>query len=156
VPLAAVLLLNVGGFHVKGSLVRFVSSALLVPWLLASLVLGGVRAGAQEGQIPIQHIVVLMQENRSFDSYFSALAGGIPSGTNPNPLGGAPISQFHKKTYCEVADLDHSWNGTHRQWNNGAMDGFTATNVVGADPTGSRTMGSTTRLARVTIISRPR
>jgi phospholipase C len=141
VPLAAVLLLNVGGFHVKGSLVRLVSSALMVPWLLASLALGGVRAGAQEGQIPIQHIVVLMQENRSFDSYFSALAGGIPSGTNPNPLGGPPISQFHKKTYCEVADLDHSWNGTHRQWNNGAMDGFTATNAVGPDPTGSRTMG---------------
>jgi phospholipase C len=84
-----------------------------------------------------------MQENRSFDSYFSALGGATPIGSNPNPLNptGPPINQFHKTNYCEVADLDHSWNGTHRQWNNGAMDGFTATNMVAADPTGSRTMG---------------
>lgn len=127
----------------KGSPVRFVSYALVLPSILASLVSGAMRAGAEQGPLPIQHIVVLMQENRSFDSYFSALGGATPIGSNPNPLNptGPPINQFHKTTYCEVADLDHSWNGTHRQWNNGAMDGFTATNMVAADPTGSRTMG---------------
>jgi phospholipase C len=63
--------------------------------------------------------------------------------SNPNPLNpsGPPIKAFHKTDYCEVADLDHSWNGTHREWDNGAMDGFTAANVNSADPTGSRTMG---------------
>jgi phospholipase C len=128
---------------VKGSLVRFVSYALVLPSILVSLVSGAVRAGAEHGPSPIQHIVVLMQENRSFDTYFSALGGATPTGSNPNPLNptGPPINQFHKTNYCEVADLDHSWNGTHRQWNNGTMDGFTATNMVAADPTGSRTMG---------------
>jgi phospholipase C len=61
-----------------------------------------------------------------------------PDPTNPS---GAPILRFHQTRYCESADLDHSWNGTHRSWNHGAMDGFTAVNVDGSDPTGSRTMG---------------
>jgi phospholipase C len=101
--------------------------------------------GAPHGeQIPIDHIVVLMQENRSYDHYFGRLrrADGTPRGaSNPDPLGGDPIRPFHQKHYCETADLDHGWNGTHREWNGGAMDGFTAENVHPTDPTGSRTMG---------------
>ena len=42
---------------------------------------------------------------------------------------------------CTVADLNHSWNGTHQEWDNGKMDGFTAANVDPLDPNGSRTMG---------------
>src|SRR5205807_1960970 len=33
------------------------------------------------------------------------------------------------------------WNGSHTEYDNGAMDGFTKANVNPADPTGSRTMG---------------
>src|SRR5207237_1004865 len=63
--------------------------------------------------------------------------------SNPNPLdpNAPPIRNFHKTNYCEVADLDHSWNGSHTEYDNGAMDGFTKANVNPADPTGSRTMG---------------
>jgi phospholipase C len=97
----------------------------------------------------IQHIVVLMQENRSFDTYLGQLpaegqpdAAGEPAGaSNPNPLGGPPIIAFHKTTYCEVADLGHSWNKTHQEWDGGKMDGFTAANTNTKDATGSRTMG---------------
>jgi len=107
-------------------------------------------AGTRHGsQIPVDTIVVLMQENRSFDHYFGQLhyqgkrrSEGEPrNASNPDPLGGAPISAFHQTRYCEVADLDHSWSGTHREWNNGAMGGFTAANVDPNDPNGSRTMG---------------
>ncbi len=103
--------------------------------------------------IPIDHVVVLMQENRSFDHYFGQLhyqgqrhARPEPrSARNPDPTdSSAPaIRAFHQTQYCEVADLDHSWNGSHRQWNGGRMNGFTATNQnVGAgDASGSRTMG---------------
>jgi phospholipase C len=101
--------------------------------------------GLHGAQIPIDTIVVLMQENRSFDHYFSRLSGDVdrpPAGaSNPDPLGGPPIKRFHQKKLCETADLSHSWNGSHTQWNNGAMDGFTATNTHASDPTGSRTMG---------------
>ena len=103
--------------------------------------------GAPHGNaIPINHVVVLMQENRSFDHYFARLKGRHidrpPRGTsNPNPLGGVPIPLFHQRSYCEVADLNHGWNGTHLEWNGGAMDGFAIENADPADPSGSRTMG---------------
>ena len=97
-------------------------------------------AGAPHGsQIPLDAIVVLMQENRSFDHYF----GQRVNDTNPNPLDPAapPIHAYHETRYCEPADLDHSWNGSHTEFDNGKMDGFTKANVDPSDPTGSRTMG---------------
>ena len=124
----------------------------LVPLALAVL-MGGVTAAspASGSSIPIDHVVVLMQENRSFDTYLGQLhfegqpaAEPEPRGaSNPDPTnpGGPPIRAFHKTDYCEVADLDHSWNGAHAEYDNGAMDGFTKANAVPADPTGSRTMG---------------
>ena len=102
-------------------------------------------------QIPIDTIVVAMQENRSFDHYFAQLRfQGQPhvrrvprNASNPDPTNptGPPISPFHQTRYCEVADLDHSWNGTHNEWDNGAMDGFTTANQNANDLNGSRTMG---------------
>ena len=102
-------------------------------------------------QIPIDTIVVLMQENRSFDHYFAQLHFQgqprvrrlSPKTSNPDPTnpGGPPIKPFHQDHYCEVADLDHSWSGTHREWNGGAMDGFTTENQDPDDPNGSRAMG---------------
>ena len=64
--------------------------------------------------------------------------------SNPNPVNPAlpPVFNFHKADYCETAgDLDHSWNGTHNEFDGGKMDGFTAANANSSDPTGSRTMG---------------
>jgi phospholipase C len=103
-------------------------------------------------QLPIDHIVVLMQENRSFDTYLGHLKAydstldvesEPPTASNPDPTNpsGPAITAFHQTNLCEVADLSHSWNNVHAEWDNGAMDGFTASNAVPADPTGSRTMG---------------
>src|SRR6266481_5866841 len=102
-------------------------------------------------QIPIDNVVVLMQENRSFDHYFGQLhdegqkrVRRVPkNASNPDPTNadGPPILRFHKTTYCETADLDHSWNGTHKEYDGGKMDGFTAQNIDSTDPTGARTMG---------------
>jgi phospholipase C len=108
--------------------------------------------GSPDADIPIDHIIVLMQENRSFDHYFGELRtydptldveAAPPDASNPDPAnpGGPTIPRFHQTQLCETADLDHSWNGAHEQWNNGAMDGFTKTNGGPGDPTGSRTMG---------------
>ena len=120
------------------------------PFAAGALPAATLPAGTPHGaQLPLDTIVVLMQENRSFDHYFGKLhaegkpqsAGEPKSASNPDPAGGAAIRAFHQKRYCEVADLDHSWNGTHREWNGGAMDGFTAANQDPADPRGGRTMG---------------
>ena len=103
----------------------------------------------------VNHIVVLMQENRSADTYLGQLNAqgqpayeAEPTNGNPNPLvTGGTITPFHKTSLCETADLNHSWNGEHQAYDNGAMDGFTAANDINSanadptDPTGSRTMG---------------
>ena len=125
------------------------AAVLLTTGALVANPLGTVAAHA--AATPIQHVVVLMQENRSFDSYFGRIhfegqphaAPEPPGASNPDPTnpGGPPIRVFHKTHYCEVADLNHSWNGTHAEIDGGAMDGFTAANVVAQDPTGSRAMG---------------
>ena len=57
-------------------------------------------AKSAEG-IPIGHVIIIMQENRSFDSYFGAFPGadGIPAGTcvplNPSIPRGGCIRPFH-------------------------------------------------------------
>ena len=88
--------------------------------------------------IPIDHFIILMQENRSFDHYFGMMPGveGIQAGAS-NPDGsGASVDAFHTDEYC-IVDVAHSWNGSHRQFNGGANDGFVTTN----DPSGGRALG---------------
>src|SRR5438309_5254484 len=117
---------------------------LLAAPALAVLIASAPGATSASGSsIPIDHVVVLMQENRSFDHYF----GQLKTATNPNPVdpSGPPIKAYHETRYCEVADLNHSWNGAHQEYDGGAMDGFTAANTTSADPTGSRTMGYYTK-----------
>jgi len=74
----------------------------------------------------IQHFVFIMQENRSFDSYFGTYPGadGIPSGvTFPDPSGGPAIAPFH-----DSADVNrggpHSWVNAIADIDGGKMDGF--------------------------------
>jgi phospholipase C len=94
-------------------------------------------------QIPIDHIVVLMQENRSFDSYFGRLpaAGhravdGLPAAASNPDSDGTPVSAFHQDRYCTV-DTDHSWTASHRQFGNAYNSGF----VIENNPDGERAMG---------------
>src|SRR6516162_4244915 len=97
----------------------------------------------------LQHIVVLMQENRSYDHYMGMLHDrGQPDSEplsnigNPNPLDSSEtILPFLQPRYCETDDLDHSWTAVHSEIADGMMSGFTAANVTTKDPTGSRTMG---------------
>ncbi|HLY48977.1 MAG TPA: alkaline phosphatase family protein [Solirubrobacteraceae bacterium] len=76
----------------------------------------------------IKHVVIIMQENRSFDSYFGTFPGadGIPPGVCiPDPLTGGCDAPFH-----DPADVNYG--GPHSQGNatadidGGRMDGFVA------------------------------
>ena len=83
-----------------------------------------------KAKTPIQHFVVLMQENHTFDNYFGTYPGanGIPQGTC------MPVDPFDKKnTECiepfhigdrPVDDLDHSLSTFNFQYNDGKMNGF--------------------------------
>src|SRR4051812_48368 len=73
----------------------------------------------------VDHIVVFMQENRSFDHYFGLYPGvdGLPDCVALPDGNGSFYGPFHESTLC-VPDQIHDFASTHVQWNDGAMDGF--------------------------------
>ena len=94
--------------------------------------------------IPIEHVLILMMENRSFDHYFSELpAYGVtdvdvaPADFANPDLSGAPVTRFHDTRYC-VEDPTHGWPGSHEQYDDGKMDGFVRANT---GPAGIHAMG---------------
>ena len=101
--------------------------------------------------IPLDTIVVVMMENRSFDHMLQNLpafgqpdAEVAPAGvTNPD-ADGTPRPMFHLTDYC-FDDTAHGWNAVHQEWNHGAMDGFVVANNSGDETTtvedGKRAMG---------------
>ena len=76
---------------------------------------------------PIQHIIVLYQENRTFDTYFGTYPGanGIPlnAALPTSPGSKERISPFHIAT-LSTHDLDHSSRAARVAYDNGKMDGF--------------------------------
>ena len=105
---------------------------------------------ALHDRIPVDHIVILMQENHSFDNYFGQLKMFDPTldveaepldASNPDPTGGPPIAVYHETSLCASIDLNHSWAGTHEEYDGGTMQGFTKANANPIDPSGKRAMG---------------
>jgi phospholipase C len=86
----------------------------------------------------VEHIIVLMQENRSFDHYFGTLRGvrgfsdphpvTLPSGKSVwhQPNGSSEVLPFHPTAnnlgLQFLADLAHDWDSTHAAWNQGNYD----------------------------------
>jgi phospholipase C len=92
----------------------------------------------------IQHVVILTQENRSFDHYFGSYRGvrGFsdqsmafqqphPGNTTVPPIGA--LLPFHLDTSTTNAacthDISHDWVPQHQSWNNGAMNGFVTSRI---------------------------
>jgi phospholipase C len=73
----------------------------------------------------IKHVVVIMQENRSFDSYFGTYPGadGIPRGVCvPDPRGGC-LKPYHVSKDRNIGG-PHALKNALRDIDGGAMDGF--------------------------------
>ena len=73
----------------------------------------------------IKHVVVIMQENRSFDSYFGTYPGvdGIPRGVCvPDPRGGC-LKPYHVSKDRNIGG-PHALKNAVRDIDGGAMDGF--------------------------------
>ncbi|MBV8087519.1 MAG: phospholipase [Chloroflexi bacterium] len=110
----------------------------------------------------IQHVVIMIQENRSFDHYFGTYRGvrGFADASarkdgrsifyQPNPANSSDpptgyLLPFHLDTktqnaYC-TADITHDWWPQHRSWNGGAMDQFATTHLAEDPNNGQLTMG---------------
>src|SRR5947209_2512484 len=86
----------------------------------------------------IRHIVVIMQENRSFDSYFGTYPGadGIPTKDGrpavciPDPRAGACVRPFHDRRDANLGG-PHSANNSRADVNHGKMNGFVRQQELG-------------------------
>jgi phospholipase C len=93
----------------------------------------------------VDHVVILMQENRSFDHYFGSYKGArgfsdasaafrqpYPGNTSSSPTG--VLLPFHLDTTQTNAacthDITHDWIPQHQSWDNGAMDGFVTSRLA--------------------------
>ncbi len=96
-----------------------------------------VRPPSPTGIGKIKHVVVIMQENRSFDSYFGTfphatgipMANGIPTVCNPNPR-----SRRCVKPYPDHADVNsggpHGYSQARADVAGGRMNGFLRTAIA--------------------------
>jgi phospholipase C len=76
----------------------------------------------------IEHVVVVMMENRSFDHFLGWLpnANGRQAGLKYYDKQNQRHSTFHLTSpqNCNYEDPDHSYSGGHIQYDNGACDGW--------------------------------
>ncbi|HUP92986.1 MAG TPA: alkaline phosphatase family protein [Solimonas sp.] len=84
----------------------------------------------------IDHIVVVMMENRSFDHFLGWVPGadGIQAGVTQIDRDGNPHQSWDLAPNfqnCNLNDPDHSYAGGHTQVNDGKMDGFLQTQPTG-------------------------
>ncbi|MGA3037270.1 MAG: alkaline phosphatase family protein [Vulcanimicrobiaceae bacterium] len=112
----------------------------------------------------IDHLVFLMQENRSFDHYYGTLSGvrgfgdsraielpqGRPVFYQPDALTkGGYVLPFHLDTKTTSAqrlhDLSHAWKILHESWNGGKFDGWVSSHRESDGTSGPLTMGYYTR-----------
>jgi phospholipase C len=105
--------------------------------LRSAVASGAQPAGPQAGTdgLPqIQHIVVLMMENHSYDNYLGMLQGrgdgftlgpdGKPIEVNPSADGSDVQLWTTASTAQESGVPTQSWYASHAQWADGACDGF--------------------------------
>lgn len=95
-------------------------------WIIAIMIMGAAASGslivlpflaqptAQGPMPPVDHIIVIVQSNRSFDHYFGNFPGA-------NAVLGQKAVHITDTT-TEAAG--NTWEDAHRQYNNGMMDGF--------------------------------
>ncbi len=134
---------------------------LFSPWQAVEKALAA-PASACGSLADIEHVVIFINENRSFDSYFGAYRGvrGFADTTNrgafaqafPGAAGqpyGRHLLPFRFDTAHQgecVNDIDHSWGVQHRAWNGGRSDAFlTAHLAANGLRDGPNTMGYYTR-----------
>ena len=123
---------------------------------------GNASTGLQDALPPVQpagmaknyisHVIVIIQENRSFENFFAGWPGANAPMTGcaspPPPSGsvrptaatssvqklasgsgcppGDSLVTLHQVTFQNNRDLAHDWGSSMIDWNNGQMDGFSA------------------------------
>jgi phospholipase C len=116
-------------------------TSLLCLGLVASACTGVALAPigtAETGIHKIKHVIVIMQENRSFDSYFGTFPGaegipmdhGRPTVCAWDPSLGKCVAPFHDPSLVNEGG-PHGQVDATRDIDGGAMDGFVASAEIG-------------------------
>jgi len=133
------------------------ASALMPPNVRRLLGQAPSRSGSLKD---IKHVVLLMQENRSFDHYFGTLAG-VRGFADPSALtlangksvfyrpdAGNPsgyVLPFHldtrKSSAQKIPSTSHAWAVQHEAWNAGKMDQWLPAHRKADGPNGPYCMG---------------
>ncbi|MHB8568239.1 MAG: phospholipase C [Nitrososphaerales archaeon] len=106
------------------------SAAISILSLLIFTSCGSFYFSSAQISNPIQHIVVILQENRSFDNYFGTYPGvkGIPSNVcmpyNPDNSTEGCVKPFLTNDPITSQDLPHGFESTVTAIHNGSMNGF--------------------------------
>jgi phospholipase C len=146
----------------------------------AAVATGAGRAFARTGQVieraasiraagsdlgAVEHVIFLMQENRSYDHYFGAYPKGrgfddhpahrlgvfaqaYPNGKKLNPPKVLLPFRLHRPADECPKDLTHNWGPMHKCWNGGKMNRWVRVHTGDegeGNPTGALTMGYFTR-----------
>jgi phospholipase C len=117
----------------------------------------------------IEHVVIFINENRSFDSYFGTYRGvrgfgdhkalrlkdgsgkqifAQPFAGKAGEAYGGHLLPFHFDTNRNgecVCDISHEWKALHECWNGGALDSFLDVHLTTNPRFGHNTMGYYTR-----------
>jgi phospholipase C len=86
--------------------------------------------------MPIDTVIVLMMENRSFDHYFGwhPTADAKNAGLSYPDVDGNPVPTYHLAPDfqgCDFRDPNHGWEGGRHQYHGGRLDGFVTGNEEG-------------------------
>src|SRR5438105_346548 len=85
-------------FAIAGVAFALAGSSMAIRRAVSSRIPFGFAPTTTTGIQKIKHVVIIMQENRSFDQYFGSFPGadGIPAGVCvPDPKNGGCVKPFH-------------------------------------------------------------
>jgi phospholipase C len=112
--------------------------------LLASTAAAKPRAGSLKD---IDHVVILIQENRSFDHYFGTLSGVRGFDDHRGRSAFTQVDASHRKFHpfrlesgC-FSDITHDWAPQHQAWNGGRMDQWMRAHEAADGAAAAETMG---------------
>ena len=113
----------------RGRFLGSAAAAALGGTPLAQAALTAATKLPKPGRSGLEHVIVVMMENRSFDHFLGWLPGadGKQAGLTFNDANGAPHPPFALAPDfqgCGFPDPDHSYDGARVEWNNGACDGW--------------------------------
>ena len=117
----------------RHTLILVLIFTILVSCISAPTQTNGTSSAFDLGIHKIKHVVIIMQENRSFDSYFGTYPGadgipmkdGVPTVCSPNPLTKECVKPYH-----DLNDINagggHGVGAAIADIDQGKMDGFVA------------------------------